>query len=123
MSKEIGEEIMDTYFELKKERAKKDKENTETSTDLTDGNRLRAKCAAELLPCAESRVSGGGGRRRSCVLEALSRWCWFRLALAFTPSDVAPSAVAFAKVPIAVGAQSVCIRSWPRTVSLSASRT
>ncbi|MFJ7306983.1 peptidoglycan D,D-transpeptidase FtsI family protein [Peribacillus frigoritolerans] len=32
MSKEIGEEIMDTYFELKKERAKK--ENTETSTDL-----------------------------------------------------------------------------------------
>ncbi|MFJ7467997.1 peptidoglycan D,D-transpeptidase FtsI family protein [Peribacillus frigoritolerans] len=34
MSKEIGEEIMDTYFELKKERAKKDKENTETSTDL-----------------------------------------------------------------------------------------
>lgn len=34
MSKEIGEEIMDTYFELKKERAKKEKENTETSTDL-----------------------------------------------------------------------------------------
>ncbi|MDM5293903.1 penicillin-binding protein 2 [Peribacillus simplex] len=32
MSKEIGEEIMDTYFKLKKERAKK--ENTETSTDL-----------------------------------------------------------------------------------------
>ncbi len=32
MSKEIGEEIMDTYFELKKDRAKK--ENTETSTDL-----------------------------------------------------------------------------------------
>ncbi|TDL93128.1 penicillin-binding protein 2 [Vibrio vulnificus] len=32
MSKEIGEEIMDKYFELKKERAKK--ENTETSTDL-----------------------------------------------------------------------------------------
>ncbi|MDP1419382.1 penicillin-binding protein 2 [Peribacillus simplex] len=32
MSKEISEEIMDTYFELKKERAKK--ENTETSTDL-----------------------------------------------------------------------------------------
>lgn len=32
MSKEISEEIMDTYFDLKKERAKK--ENTETSTDL-----------------------------------------------------------------------------------------
>ena len=33
MSKEIGEEIMDTYFKLKKERAKKRK-IPKTSTDL-----------------------------------------------------------------------------------------